>query len=72
MTTTNRLQFCAVVCTPTPSGFLFPLVAAAPLEGGRGGGRSMWSEILQIYYTYPLHVGGLEEVVGKERKLALS
>lgn len=33
----------------------------------------MWSEILQIYYTYtyPLHVGGLEEVVGKERKLAL-
>lgn len=70
MTTTKRLQFCAVVCTPTPSGLLLPLVAAAPLEGGRGG--SMWSEILQLYYTYPLHVGGLEEVVGEERNLALS
>lgn len=72
MTTSKRLQFCAVVRTPTPSGLLLPLVAAAPLEGGRGG--SMWSEILQIYYTYtyPLHVGGLEEVVGEERKLALS
>jgi len=38
MTTTKMLQFCAVVCTPTPSGFLFPLVAAAPLEGREGGG----------------------------------